>query len=174
MGKKVSLGCVRLTVKDAKWIYNNCPIGTQVEFYSSSNPGPLGKPTAMKISDAPSNIRGWDPTDPDKNNPWPEYLEGLKNQENDDKNNNDKPSTGNNDKTNEVDTNTTVNEVTNTTTNETSGNTTTNTTTNETTNEAEENTTTNETTNKPEEGKDNTSSAQTSTNELESMAVNNV
>lgn len=74
LGTKASLGCVRLTCKDAKWIYDNCQIGTQVEFYSSSNPGPLGKPSARKISDAPENIRGWDPTDPSSNNPWKDYL----------------------------------------------------------------------------------------------------
>lgn len=74
LGQRVSMGCVRLTVADAKWIYDNCKIGTQVEFYSSSNPGPLGKPSARKISDAPENIRGWDPTDPNKDNPWKKYL----------------------------------------------------------------------------------------------------
>lgn len=81
LGQRVSMGCVRLTVEDALWIYNNCVIGTQVEFYASSDPGPLGKPTTRKISDAPSNIRGWDPTDPDENNPWPEYLKELAKQE---------------------------------------------------------------------------------------------
>ena len=44
LGTAASLGCIRLTVENAKWIYNNCPAGTQVEFYTSSNPGPLGKP----------------------------------------------------------------------------------------------------------------------------------
>ena len=77
LGQRVSMGCVRLTTIDAKWIYDNCPVGTQVEFYSSSNPGPFGKPTAMKISDAPDNIRGWDPTDPDSRNPWTQYLKEL-------------------------------------------------------------------------------------------------
>ena len=77
LGTKASLGCVRLTTKDALWIFNNVSSGTKVEFYSSSNPGPLGKPSAMKISNAPSNIKGWDPTDPDSRNPWPDYLEGL-------------------------------------------------------------------------------------------------
>lgn len=74
LGTKASLGCIRLTCKDAKWIYDNCKIGTQVEFYSSSNPGPLGKPSARKISNAPSYLRGWDPTDPVSNNPWKKYL----------------------------------------------------------------------------------------------------
>lgn len=72
LGTKASLGCIRLTVEDAKWIYDNCTAGTKVEFYSSSNPGPLGKPTAQKISDD-EEVRNWDPTDPDKNNPWKDY-----------------------------------------------------------------------------------------------------
>ena len=85
LGQRVSMGCVRLTTADALWIYNNCPVGTQVEFYASSNPGPLGKPSTRKISDAPSDVRGWDPTDPDSDNPWPEYLEEQENKKNEDK-----------------------------------------------------------------------------------------
>lgn len=77
LGTKCSLGCIRLTCADAKWIYDNCKLGTQVEFYSSSNPGPLGKPSARKISSAPSYVRGWDPTDPAKGNPWNKYLKEL-------------------------------------------------------------------------------------------------
>ena len=50
-GTAASMGCVRMTVEDAKWIYDNCKSGTTVEFYSSENPGPLGKPEAMKITD---------------------------------------------------------------------------------------------------------------------------
>lgn len=73
LGTKDSMGCIRLTTIDAKWIYDNCPSGTQVEFYSSSNPGPLGKPTAQKVSNAPGNLKDWDPTDPDPNNPWRNY-----------------------------------------------------------------------------------------------------
>lgn len=84
LGTKDSLGCVRLTARDAKWIFDNIPYGTQVEFYSSSNPGPLGKPTAQKISNAPNNLRNWDPTDPDSRNPWKTYKPEK------DKTNNDK------------------------------------------------------------------------------------
>ena len=72
LGTAASAGCIRLTVENAKWIYNNCPAGTQVEFYTSSNPGPLGKPTEQKISDD-EQVRGWDPTDPDSTNPWKTY-----------------------------------------------------------------------------------------------------
>lgn len=72
LGTRASAGCIRLTTADAIWIYNNCPSGTYVEFYSSSNPGPLGKPSAQKIS---SNVecRNWDPTDPTSGNPWHTY-----------------------------------------------------------------------------------------------------
>lgn len=78
LGTYASAGCVRLTVQDAKWIYNNCAKGTQVEFYSSSNPGPLGKPSAKKISSYPDNLRNWDPTDSNENNPWKTYKESNK------------------------------------------------------------------------------------------------
>ena len=71
LGTKASAGCIRLTVQDAKWIYDNIPAGTKVEFYSdANNPGPLGKPSAKKISKEANNLRVWDPTDPDSNNPW--------------------------------------------------------------------------------------------------------
>lgn len=69
LGTKASAGCIRLTTADAKWIYDNCALGTMVEFYSDSNPGPLGKPSARKIA---NNVecRNWDPTDPAAGNPW--------------------------------------------------------------------------------------------------------
>ena len=77
LGTKASAGCIRLTVQDAMWIYNNCSSGTYVEFYGTSDPGPLGKPSARKIS---SNVecRNWDPTDPDPKNPWNGYVEPVK------------------------------------------------------------------------------------------------
>lgn len=68
LGTSASAGCVRLTVTDALWIYNNCGSGTQVEF-SSNATNPLGKPTTQKISSY-EDLRGFDPTDPASNNPW--------------------------------------------------------------------------------------------------------
>ena len=62
LGTKASAGCIRLTVQDAAWIYNNITTGTIVEFYYDSNPGPLGKPGAAKIS-GNTVCRGWDPTE---------------------------------------------------------------------------------------------------------------
>ena len=69
LGQQASMGCVRLTVEDAKWIADNCPSGTTVEIYDDDDPGPLGKPEAAHI-DTDSPNKGWDPTDPDVANPW--------------------------------------------------------------------------------------------------------
>lgn len=70
LGENASLGCVRLSVEDAKWIYDNCKPGTTVVVYSDSETvGPLGKPDAVSIPED-SPYRGWDPTDTDINNPW--------------------------------------------------------------------------------------------------------
>lgn len=69
LGTKASAGCIRLTVQDAAWIYNNISNGTIVEFYYDSNPGPLGKPSAQKIS-GNTTCRGWDPTDSNPASPW--------------------------------------------------------------------------------------------------------
>lgn len=61
LGTICSHGCVRLNVKDVKWIYDNCPLGTTVVIYDSNNPGPLGKGTSIKVSTA--TRMGYDPTD---------------------------------------------------------------------------------------------------------------
>ena len=67
LGTTASHGCVRLTVAGAKWIYNHVPSGTKVVIYSAKNPGPLGKPKAIKL---PYTCR-WDPTDTgNPGNPW--------------------------------------------------------------------------------------------------------
>ena len=69
LGTTASHGCVRLTVADAKWIYDNCPMGTKVIiFKGDSSKDPLGKPVALKVST--SSKRGWDPTDPNPDNPY--------------------------------------------------------------------------------------------------------
>lgn len=70
LGSHASLGCVRLCVRDAKWIYENCPVNTKVILYEdATSPGPLGKPEMIKIPENSPYV-GWDPTDPDPNNPW--------------------------------------------------------------------------------------------------------
>ena len=60
LGTMCSHGCVRLTAGDAKWIYDNCPIGTTVKIYNSNKSGPFGKPKAHKLP----YWHTWDPTDP--------------------------------------------------------------------------------------------------------------
>jgi hypothetical protein len=79
LGSAASHGCIRLSVADAKWIYDNCPLATTVVVYDDKkSPGPLGKPEAVKI---PSTVR-WDPTDPSTKNPYASKkptLSGLKN-----------------------------------------------------------------------------------------------
>ncbi len=70
LGSTASHGCVRLTVADSKWIYDNCSLQTKVTIiYGSSANDPLGKPEAIKIP-ARFGSRGWDPTDPMAGNPY--------------------------------------------------------------------------------------------------------
>ena len=67
LGTDASLGCVRLAVSDAKWIFDNCPVGPYVKIYDSSDKEPLGKPTPMRVADLKI---GWDPTDNEEDNPY--------------------------------------------------------------------------------------------------------
>jgi hypothetical protein len=60
LGVARSSGCIRLATADCKWIYEHCPLGTTVEVYNSSIPGPYERPTiAYEISP----YQTWDPTD---------------------------------------------------------------------------------------------------------------
>lgn len=67
LGSSASHGCVRVSVMDAKWIYERCKVGTKITIYRSSISGPLGKPAPTKVWN-----RGyyWDPTDPNPANPY--------------------------------------------------------------------------------------------------------
>ena len=70
LGKPASLGCVRFRLKDIKWIYEHCPVGTTVTIYNAPREKcPLPLPDIKKIRDKGSKT-GWDPTDSDKDNPW--------------------------------------------------------------------------------------------------------
>lgn len=165
LGTKASLGCVRLTVRDAKWIYDNCAKGTKVEFYSSEDPGPLGKPSAKKISSYPEYLRNWDPTDPNSNNPWRTYKETTNSNENTESDKTQNNTTVNNTtNTSNTSTNTTANTTTNTTVNNTTANTTTNTTVSNTTTNTATNTTSNESANTTTSNKNTTTTVNTTTN----------
>lgn len=79
LGTTNSNGCINLAVQDCKWIYDNCPVGSPIHIYNSSNPGPLGKPEMLKV---PYSI-GYDPTDRwSPNNPYngkKPVINGVKN-----------------------------------------------------------------------------------------------
>ena len=70
LGTPASLGCIRLCVADEKWLYDNCPEGFPCVIYDSQDPGPLGTPEQIWLDTSDEARRGWDPTDPDPNNPW--------------------------------------------------------------------------------------------------------
>ena len=67
LGRQASKGCVRLAVVDAKWIYNNCRIGTTVVIGESRK---LKKPTRKLLKVSTKKSAGWDPTDPNSANPY--------------------------------------------------------------------------------------------------------
>lgn len=62
LGSPASAGCIRMTVADAKWIYDYVSVGSEVRILkgSSGTPGPFGKPRTIRVS---SSIH-YDPTDP--------------------------------------------------------------------------------------------------------------
>lgn len=52
-----------------------------VEFYSSEDPGPFGKPDLESLSEYPDGLKNWDPTDDNEKNPWIKYKQELRKQE---------------------------------------------------------------------------------------------
>ena len=60
LGETRSLGCIRLNCRDAKWIYDNCALGTKVTITATENSGPLSKPAGIQVP----SWHSWDPTDP--------------------------------------------------------------------------------------------------------------
>lgn len=62
LGSPASAGCIRMTVADAKWIYDYASTGTPVKISkgNSSKPGPLGKAAVIKTTGGIN----YDPTDP--------------------------------------------------------------------------------------------------------------
>lgn len=60
LGQTRSLGCIRLNCANAKWIYDNCGLGTHVYISGTDKAGPLSKPGTIQIP----SWHTWDPTDP--------------------------------------------------------------------------------------------------------------
>lgn len=71
LGTAASSGCVRLATIDAKWIYDYCPTGAPVKVYDVDEL-PVVKPVQCVILED-YLFRGWDPTDPDPDNPTKAY-----------------------------------------------------------------------------------------------------
>lgn len=70
LGGSVSTGCIRMRCCDCKWIFDYCPCGTPVTFEVVRElPEGITYPTYEKL-DLESPDAGWDPTDPDPENPW--------------------------------------------------------------------------------------------------------
>ena len=61
LGIAESAGCVRLLSGDAKWVYDNCALGTTVTIYNSPKPGPYDRPAIEWVIPGDQH---WDPTDP--------------------------------------------------------------------------------------------------------------
>ena len=60
LGSPASAGCIRMTVADAKWIYDNCALGTRVVISSKSYGG---MPSSVGHITLAAGSK-WDPTDP--------------------------------------------------------------------------------------------------------------
>lgn len=59
LGSPASHGCIRMCVRDCKWMYDNIPLGTEV--YITEDSGPYGPGVPRRIADSVHD--GWDPSD---------------------------------------------------------------------------------------------------------------
>lgn len=75
IGKKVDGDDILLYAKDAQWIYKNCKTGVKISVVKGkkSDQLPLEIESKVKLS----KHCGWDPTDPNKNNPFTKAKNGV-------------------------------------------------------------------------------------------------
>ncbi len=74
LGSPASLGCIRVSVINARWLCENVGQGSKIVIYSDEDDnGPFGLPAVYFIPETVTEARGWDPTDPDPENPWHTY-----------------------------------------------------------------------------------------------------
>lgn len=64
LGTAASGGCIRLTVRDAKYLYDSCPIGTKVVISDSLETVPRPKTVQVKTAPKIPLTQTYDPTDP--------------------------------------------------------------------------------------------------------------
>lgn len=72
IGTRATAKNIRLSVADAKWIYDNCKEGTTVRFVNSDYKDyyyPLGVPKAMRLTENSKSLN-YDPTDSTEGNPY--------------------------------------------------------------------------------------------------------
>lgn len=70
LGTPASMGCCRLALADAKWLYENTVPGTVVHVVKDPNlVYQLTRPI-IKIDETNTATRGWDPTDTDPRSPY--------------------------------------------------------------------------------------------------------
>ena len=67
LGSPASSGCIRMRTVDAKWLYDNCELGTYVQIIDGGE-SIASIPTSIKYTELPSGV-SWDPTDPTEGNP---------------------------------------------------------------------------------------------------------
>lgn len=71
LGSQASHGCIRLTSRDARWIYENCPEGTVVEVLDTSDGYPqLPLPEQIEALYMKEGEPSWDPTNANPKNPY--------------------------------------------------------------------------------------------------------
>jgi hypothetical protein len=76
IGKTQKCGsCILLTAGDANWIYENCKTGTVVSVINGKKGDTLPISPQEKVKS--QKYCGWDPTDPDKNNPYYKIKNGT-------------------------------------------------------------------------------------------------
>ncbi len=74
LGTPASMGCCRLALADAKWIYENTTPGTVVNVVKDPDlVYPLSRPI-IKIDETNAATRGWDPTDTDPRSPYNQTM----------------------------------------------------------------------------------------------------
>lgn len=82
LGEEHSKENILLKCADAKWIYENCSAGTEVEIFSNENASEMSViPDTIKIPENSEN-KNWDPSDDAQNNPWKNsgvVIEGARN-----------------------------------------------------------------------------------------------
>ena len=73
-GKQEAGSCILLYAKDAEWIYNTCNKNTVISIIKGTKNDKL----PMVVEDTVKTVKycGWDPTDPDKSNPYKSAANG--------------------------------------------------------------------------------------------------